>query len=478
MAKEGAYHGEDEVKLPSGAILLEEFVSPEEERFLIQWLDQQPWAQLAKRRVQHYGYEFKYGLRGVDRDKCLGPLPALFHEMGLMERLVEICGTEPDQLTINEYLPGVGLRPHVDTHSMFEDSILSLSLLSGVSFEFRRGVEDGLEQVPGGLSELVCATWLSPRSLLLMSGESRYGWRHYIPLRKYDRLRPDETIKRSRRVSLTFRRVRQSQICSCAYPQLCDSQQVPVPPPCEQEYVHETYEAIAPHFSSTRFAVWPGVREFLRSLQEFSIVADVGCGNGKYLNAEASGSPQRSLFMIGSDRSETLVRLAANSGSDILVGDCLHIAMRNECVDAAIMIAVLHHIHTDQRRRSALREFLRILKPGGRGLIYVWAYEQDCPAKTVEKWTPLDGGEKGDYLVPWQVPRGKEQDEAREDWFARAVRLGGRATDSSAALLYRYYHVFREGELVDLCTRVEGLEVVRHWFDRSNWAVEISKSLQ
>jgi alkylated DNA repair dioxygenase AlkB len=32
---------------------------------------------------------------------------------------------EPDQITVNEYAPGVGIRPHVDTHSAFGEGIAS-----------------------------------------------------------------------------------------------------------------------------------------------------------------------------------------------------------------------------------------------------------------------------------------------------------------------------------------------------------------
>ena len=41
---------------------------------------------------------------------------------------------EPDQVTVNEYLPGQGIAPHVDTHSAFEDGIASLSLGSSCVF--------------------------------------------------------------------------------------------------------------------------------------------------------------------------------------------------------------------------------------------------------------------------------------------------------------------------------------------------------
>ena len=46
------------------------------------------------------------------------------------------------------------------------------------------------------------------------------------------------------------------------------------------------YEEIAGHFSNTRHTMWPQVAEFLRDLPDYSIVADVGCGNGKYLQGD------------------------------------------------------------------------------------------------------------------------------------------------------------------------------------------------
>lgn len=51
----------------------------------------------------------------------------------------------------------------------------------------------------------------------------------------------------------------------------------------EKQHVYEVYEKIAPHFSNTRYKPWPNVVKFLNELPDCSIVADVGCGNGKYL---------------------------------------------------------------------------------------------------------------------------------------------------------------------------------------------------
>jgi hypothetical protein len=52
-----------------------DFITPEQEAALLQQIEQQPWQQLSKRRVQHYGYCFDYSQRGVDAQQRLGPLP-------------------------------------------------------------------------------------------------------------------------------------------------------------------------------------------------------------------------------------------------------------------------------------------------------------------------------------------------------------------------------------------------------------------
>ena len=44
--------------------------------------------------------------------------------------------------------------------------------------------------------------------------------------------------------------------------------------------------------------------------------------------------------------------------------------------DFAICIAVIHHFSSHERRLEACNELLRIVIPGGKVLIFVWAFEQ------------------------------------------------------------------------------------------------------
>lgn len=85
----------------------------------------------------------------------------------------------------------------MDTHSAFLDPIFSLSLGSAIVMEFRRNNKSVFVDLPA-------------RSLLIMSGESRYDWTHGIVPRKFDIVNEEgvglSTRPRSLRTSLTFRR--------------------------------------------------------------------------------------------------------------------------------------------------------------------------------------------------------------------------------------------------------------------------------
>ena len=67
-------------------------------------------------------------------------------------------------------------------------------------------------------------------------------------------------------------------------------------PDIERINVHSVYNIIAPHFDRTRYKPWPRVAEFLQQCPLASLVADVGCGNGKYLDVS------KEIYCIGSDR--------------------------------------------------------------------------------------------------------------------------------------------------------------------------------
>jgi alkylated DNA repair dioxygenase AlkB len=172
-----------------------EYLAPEEQTQLLVSIDQQPWLHDLKRRVQHYGYRYDYTRRSIDDSLYLGALPPW--SQPLAERLLrERWSPRPlDQLIINEYLPGQGISSHIDCVPCFNDTIISVSLGSACVMHYTHAT-DGT----------VVPILLKPGSLVAMTGESRYGWKHGILARKTDSYH-GQTIIRQRRISLTFRTI-------------------------------------------------------------------------------------------------------------------------------------------------------------------------------------------------------------------------------------------------------------------------------
>ncbi len=179
------------VQAVPGLQVVPDFVSQSEELRLLHLIDESPWINDLKRRVQHYGYRYDYQKRDLSREDFLGPMPAWARVLG--ERLVEakFFATSPDQVIVNEYLPGQGIASHIDRESCFGEVVASLSLASATVMDFICGGER--VGVP-----------LPPRSLVALRGPARHVWRHGITARLTDRI-DGQVLERARRVSLTFR---------------------------------------------------------------------------------------------------------------------------------------------------------------------------------------------------------------------------------------------------------------------------------
>ncbi|KND00415.1 uncharacterized protein SPPG_09218 [Spizellomyces punctatus DAOM BR117] len=185
-------------KVP-GLFLIDDFISKEEEDQLLATLDGRAWGgkgqkpnEELRRRTQQYGYLFSFRTRQVEEH--LGPLPAFVD--GVVERMRAFgvfAKEPPEYLLVNEYERGQGIMPHVDA-STFGSTVTSLSLLTPCVMTFSK--RDSGESVD---------ILLRPRSLLVLTGDSRYNFTHSISKNQVDHY-CGEPIERGRRVSLTFRR--------------------------------------------------------------------------------------------------------------------------------------------------------------------------------------------------------------------------------------------------------------------------------
>ena len=179
-----------------GLYYVPDYINEIEHDQLLAQIDEQPWLDDLKRRVQHYGFKYDYKARRVARDMRIGKLPKWLEE--LAEKLW-IDGHMPevaDQVIVNKYEPKQGISKHIDCEPCFQDTIVSLSLGSGCVMDFTNKF-DKTKKIP---------VWLAPRSIVVLKDEARYKWLHGIAARKSDTWEGNR-VPRERRVSLTFRKV-------------------------------------------------------------------------------------------------------------------------------------------------------------------------------------------------------------------------------------------------------------------------------
>ena len=179
----------------SGLTYISDYITAEQEAELIAIIDQQPWLNDLKRRVQHYGYKYDYTARRVTSDLKLGDLPDWV--MGYCNELhqKQLYPQVPDQVIVNEYQPGQGIASHIDCVPCFREAIASISLGSPCIMDFVHSKTN--EKLP---------VLLEPRSLFVLNGDARYVWKHGIASRKTDKITGNK-ISRGRGISITFRKV-------------------------------------------------------------------------------------------------------------------------------------------------------------------------------------------------------------------------------------------------------------------------------
>jgi tRNA (uracil-5-)-methyltransferase TRM9 len=198
-----------------------------------------------------------------------------------------------------------------------------------------------------------------------------------------------------------------------------------------------TYDHIALHFNETRKAIWTRVGKFLDMIPKYSLVADIGCGNGKYTRY------RQDIFVIANDICVPLLDLVENSSTcNCCVADGLYLPYKAKSFQYAISIAVLHHIKDYESRLKFITNIINILEPGGKLLFTVWALEQNIKPK----WISQDNN--GDYLIPWLDKYTKQT-------------------------FYRFYHLFTYDEINQFVNALENVIVCDIVFEKDNWCVEL-----
>lgn len=207
--------------------------------------------------------------------------------------------------------------------------------------------------------------------------------------------------------------------------------------------VARTFDRIAASWDVTRATPWPIVSEFLATCPPGSDVIDVGCGNG-VASAELR---RRGCRVVGVDASRALLRIArSKTDAALAAADVCALPLPDERFDALLAVATLHHLPSDDERLVAARELHRVLRPGGRGFLTVWARDQPR-FESPGTWRPAPDGGSGDIEVGWN--------------------LG----DETA---WRFYHLFQGTELRDLAVRA-GFSVETYFRAANNYVAGVRR---
>ncbi|NXN18504.1 ALKB4 dioxygenase, partial [Indicator maculatus] len=215
-----------------GVFLIEEFITEDEESEIVELMDRDDWKpSQSGRRKQDYGPKVNFKKQRLKAGSFTG-LPSFSKKIvAQMEACSVLGGFFPVEQCNLDYRPerGSAIDPHFDDCWLWGERLVSLNLLSPTVLSMSCDSEDSIQLFPtsrkenGGRSlpgpppagrnagsertECLVAPRLVPsrevrvgialarRSLLVLRGAARYGWKHSIHRRHI----------RRRRVGVTFR---------------------------------------------------------------------------------------------------------------------------------------------------------------------------------------------------------------------------------------------------------------------------------
>jgi len=129
-------------------------------------------------------------------------------------------------------------------------------------------------------------------------------------------------------------------------------------------------------------------------------VLDLGSGSGRYLSKIKNGQ----MYLV--DFSKEMIKFAKEISkkekikAEFLVNDISKLEFKDNFFDAAICIASLHCVKTKTKRRKAVKELYRVLKPKAKAMVSVWNKDtkrfKNSPKERFVRW--LDKGSRYYYL--------------------------------------------------------------------------------
>lgn len=182
--------------------------------------------------------------------------------------------------------------------------------------------------------------------------------------------------------------------------------------------VAKCFEAIAENYASKRKRPWSSL---LEPVENAGLVLDAGSGSGRH----AVHLAKQGCEVICLDIAKGMLKQAKELkiGLHLVQGDLRSLPFKDECFDAALCIAAIHHLPTKGLRLKALAELRRVLRSRGALLVTAWSrWQLKMFGRALKTWltSPAWLFEFGDVKVSWSTH-------------------GGR--------YFRFYHLFTKGEL-------------------------------
>merc|ERR1712071_463257 len=124
-----------------------------------------------------------------------------------------------------------------------------------------------------------------------------------------------------------------------------------------------------------------------------------------------------------------------------------------------------------ERRLQAFSELARVLKSGGKGFATVWAFEQKNT-----NYVDKGGDGSGDWSASaWSHDGGSDEEEKVVQ--VHKARTKFKSSDLlvpwklNGETYHRFYHVFKEGEIQDILSKIPNVVIDRVFYDDGNWCV-------
>jgi len=205
----------------------------------------------------------------------------------------------------------------------------------------------------------------------------------------------------------------------------------------EKKNVVEVYDQIANEFSDSRYCIWNMVKDFLKNKTFLDVGLEIGCGNGKNLEY----GKKNHKFICGIDNCEKLLEICRKKDLKVFNSDCCNLNFSSNSLDYVFSIAVFHHLSTIERREKALKEMIRVLKPGKEGLISLWSVENQIK----RKFKP------GDNYVKWERRKDKKK-------------------------FQRFYYIFNKQMVYDYFNCVQNkIHIIDIYNEMGNWVIWFKK---